>query len=43
MNIQKFTQNSLQAIQGCERIADEYGHQEIEQINLFYALLSQQE
>ena len=43
MNIQKFTQNSLQAIQSCERIADEYGHQEIEQIHLFYALLSQQE
>ncbi len=43
MNIQKFTQNSLQAIQSCERIAGDYGHQEIEQIHLFYALLSQQD
>ena len=43
MNIQKFTQNSLQAIQSCERFAGDYGHQEIEQIHLFYALLSQQD
>ena len=43
MNIQKFTQNSLQAIQSCERTADDYGHQEIEQIHLLYALLSQQD
>ena len=41
MNIQKFTQKSIQAVQGCERIAMEYGNQEIEQEHLFYALLSQ--
>ena len=41
MNIQKFTQNSLQAVQGCEKIAYDYGNQEIEQEHLLYALLSQ--
>ena len=41
MNINKFTQKSLQAVQSCERIAMEYGNQEIEQEHLFYALLTQ--
>ena len=41
MNINKFTQKSLQAVQFCERIAMEYGNQEIEQEHLFYALLTQ--
>ena len=41
MNINKFTQKSIQAVQGCERIAMEYGNQEIEQEHLFYALLTQ--
>ncbi len=41
MNIQKFTQNSLQAVQNCEKYAGDYGHQQIEQIHLFYALLDQ--
>ncbi len=41
MNIQKFTQNSLQAVQSCEKIAYEYGNQEIEQEHLLYALLTQ--
>ena len=41
MNIQKFTQNSLQAVQNCEKIAYEYGNQEIEQEHLLYALLTQ--
>ena len=41
MNIQKFTQNSLQAVQGCEKVAYEYGNQEIEQEHLLYALLTQ--
>ena len=41
MNIQKFTQNSLQAVQSCEKIAYEYGNQEIEQEHLVYALLTQ--
>ena len=41
MNIHKFTQKSIQAVQNCERIAMEYGNQEIEQEHLFYALLTQ--
>ena len=28
MNINKFTQSSLAAVQGCEKIAMEYGNQE---------------
>ena len=39
MNINKFTQKSLQAVQDCEKIAMEYGNQEIEQEHLFYACL----
>ena len=31
MNISKFTQKSLQAVQDCERTAMEYGNQEIDQ------------
>ena len=31
MNINKFTQKSLQAVQNCERIAIDYGNQEIAQ------------
>ena len=41
MNINKFTQNSLQAVQSCEKVAYEYGNQEIEQEHLLYALLKQ--
>ena len=41
MNINKFTQNSLQAVQNCERIAMDYGNQEIAQEHLLYALLTQ--
>ncbi len=41
MNINKFTQKSLQAVQDCEKAAMEYGNQEIEQEHLFYALLTQ--
>ena len=40
MNIQKFTQKSVQAVQGCERLAYEYGNQEIEQEHLLYSLLT---
>ena len=43
MNINKFTQKSIQAVQGCEKIAMEYGNQEIEQEHLLYALLTQEE
>ena len=41
MNINKFTQKSLQGVQNCERIAMDYGNQEIAQEHLLYALLTQ--
>ena len=31
MNINKFTQKSLAAVQGCEKLAYEYGNQQMEQ------------
>ena len=34
MNINKFTQKSMEAVQGCEKIAMEYGNQEIEQVHV---------
>lgn len=40
MNINKFTQNSMQAVQDCEKLAYEYGHQEIDVEHLLYCLLS---
>ena len=40
MNISKFTQKSMEAVQNCERLAYEYGNQQIEQEHLFYSLLS---
>ena len=41
MNIQKFTQKSIEAINDCEKLAYEYGNQEIEQEHLLVALLRQ--
>ena len=38
MNIQKFTQKSVEAINDCEKLAYEYGNQEIEQEHLMVAL-----
>ncbi len=43
MNIQKFTQKSIEAINQCEKLAYEYGNQEIEQEHLLAALLQQPE
>ena len=40
MNISKFTQNSIQAVDRCEKLAYEYGNQEIEQEHLLYGLLT---
>ena len=40
MNINRFTQQSMQAIAECESLAVQYGNQEIEQEHLLYALLS---
>ena len=39
MNIQKFTQKSVEAVNMCQKLAIEYGNQEIEQEHLLYALL----
>ena len=41
MNIQKFTQKSIEAINDCEKLAYEYGNQEVEQEHLLVALLRQ--
>ncbi len=41
MNINKFTQNSMQAVQACEKLAYDYGNQEIAQEHLLYALITQ--
>ena len=41
MNIQKFTQKSIEAVNDCEKLAYEYGNQEIEQEHLLVALLRQ--
>jgi ATP-dependent Clp protease ATP-binding subunit ClpB len=43
MNIQKFTQKSLEAVNDCEKLAYEYGNQEIEQEHLLVALLRQED
>ena len=40
MNLTKFTQKSVQAVELCERLAYEYGNQEIEQEHLLYSLLT---
>ncbi|MFR5193569.1 MAG: ATP-dependent Clp protease ATP-binding subunit, partial [Lachnospiraceae bacterium] len=40
MNIQKFTQKSIEAVNQCEKLSMEYGNQEIEQEHLLYALLT---
>ena len=43
MNISKFTQKSLQAVQDLEKTAYEFGNQEIEQEHLLYNLLHQED
>ncbi len=43
MNIQKFTQKSMDAVQNCEKLAYDYGNQEIEQEHLLVALLQQED
>ena len=39
MNIQKFTQKSVEALQDCEKLAYEYGNQEIDQEHLLRSLV----
>ena len=43
MNIKKFTQKSVEAINTCEKLAYDYGNQEIEQEHLLVALLTQED
>ena len=43
MNSSKFTQKSVQAVQDLEKVAYEYGNQEIEEEHLLYALLTQED
>ncbi len=43
MNIQKFTQKSIEAINGCEKLAYDYGNQEMEQEHLLVSLLTQED
>ena len=43
MNISKLTQKSVQAVQDLEKVAYEYGNQEVEQEHLLYALLTQED
>ena len=40
MNIQKFTQKSIEAINNCEKIAYDYGNQEIDQEHFLYSLMT---
>ncbi len=40
MNINKFTQKSMEAVQNCEKLAYEYGNQQIDQPHLLYSLLT---
>ena len=40
MNINKFTQKSMEAVSNCEKIAYDYGHQELAQEHLLYSMLN---
>ena len=40
MNINKFTQKSMEAVQNCEKLAYDYGHQEIDQEHFLYSLIT---
>ena len=40
MNINKFTQKSVEAVQNCEKLAYEHGNQQLEQEHLLYSLLT---
>lgn len=43
MDASKFTQKSLEAVQNCQKIALEYGNQEIDQEHLLYSLLTMED
>lgn len=40
MNINKFTQKSIEAINNCQNIISEYGNQYVEQVHLLYSLIT---
>ena len=40
MNINKFTQKSVEAVQNCEKLAYDHGNQQLEQEHLLYSLLT---
>ena len=40
MNISKFTQKSQEVVQGCEKLAMDYGHQEIGQEHMLMAMMN---
>ena len=43
MNIQKFTQKSMEATQNCQKIAGDYGNQQIDEEHLLYSLLTMED
>ncbi|MBO4337495.1 MAG: AAA family ATPase, partial [Lachnospiraceae bacterium] len=43
MNISKFTQKSIEAVNGCEKLAYEFGNQEIDQEHLLYSLVTMED
>lgn len=43
MNISKFTQKSIEALNNCEKVAYEFGNQEIDLEHLLYSLLNQED
>ena len=43
MNISRFTQKSIEAVNLCQKVASDYGNQEIDSEHLFYALLTQED
>ena len=40
MNLTKFTQKSIEAVQHCEKLAYEYGNQQMDEEHLLYSLLT---
>ena len=43
MNISKFTQKSIQAVNDLDKVAYQFGNQEVEQEHLVYALIHQED
>lgn len=40
MNINKFTQKSIEAVKRCEKVAYDYGNQQIDQVHFLYSLVT---